>query len=121
MKTVLNLNTNQLARLVSTWQKRLRLEDWDIRVQIVDPRIAPDAEAEVTWNYHKKTAEIRIASDSTNQKELTDSIVHELLHLHFWWADTEGTKSDLLELAFTRICDVIADQDEQLKQQKTKL
>lgn len=114
MKTVLNLTESQLARLVSTWQTRLRLEDWDIRVQIVDPRTSPDEAADVTWKYHKKTATIRIASDAKTQKELTDSIFHELLHLHFWWADTEGTKSDLLELAFTRICEVVADQDQQL-------
>lgn len=118
--TVCGLNTDALVKLAAEWQTRLRLEDWDIRIQIVDPRAIADAHADNTWSTHKKTAEIRIASDAPSKKDLVDSIVHELLHLHFFWVKEEGVESDLLEIAFRRICDVIAEQDMQLTQRKRK-
>lgn len=119
-RKVLNLQLSDVLRLVSTWQKRLRLEDWDIRVSIVDPKEIPNEHAEVDFSWSKHTADLKISSDAKNFRELTDSIVHELLHLHFWWEETEGVRSDLLELAFTRVCDVIAEQEEERTQSARK-
>jgi hypothetical protein len=83
------LTQEELEQKLQEWQKRLRLQDWNIDVKIKRARdILDGCQAEVNWVLTKKMAIISIMdpfdypSDSMEPQDMEDSLVHELLHLH---------------------------------------
>jgi len=79
-----------LADLCALWQKRLRLQDWDVAV-----RFAPWHElkggtrgGQVQWIREKRAAFIDVARPGETEPnsvwpyDLEITLVHELLHLH---------------------------------------
>jgi len=70
-----------LSKTIRKWKKILRLQDWEIRVQIVSPEVIEKGYiADVSANYVYLQALIRISSDA--KVEWFDSIIsHELLHI----------------------------------------
>jgi len=73
-----------------TWQERLNLNDWEIRVQLVRPSaLEPKTLGNIHWDTNTKEATIDVLSsyDYTLPlpEMLTDmefTVVHELIHLH---------------------------------------
>jgi len=82
------MKDEQITKLVSKWQTRLKLDHWDVKLKIVNSSELDDgAGAEVTCNYEYLFATIRLARNSAegnpvHKIELTLSIIHELIHLH---------------------------------------
>jgi hypothetical protein len=76
------------------WQKRLRLQDWKVKVEYVRDHQLPDCLGQVIrWNLDNRTAVIQLVEPGTfsmkdypyGEFDLEDTLVHELLHLY-----TEG-------------------------------
>lgn len=96
------MTKKQIEREVERWQKLLRLQDWRIKVKCIEAkRINDDGDlASVNWRAYSRRATITIARDS-EEKELLDTIVHELLHIVM--SDTDNvfveTRKQLTESA----------------------
>src|SRR5262245_38068405 len=79
-----------VSEALRTWQERLDLKDWDIRVELVRPKaLEAKTLGNVHWDLDTKCATIGVLSayDYTlptpamlNDMEFT--VVHELVHLH---------------------------------------
>ena len=82
---------DQLQEKLLEWQKRLRLQDWIIKVKLVRERDMnlDGVQGEVFWVIEKKMATIRILDpidyppDEMEPQDMENILVHELLHLHF--------------------------------------
>ncbi len=84
------MNQRELQSKCRAWQRRLRLQDWTVTVDLV--RHAPDVDilGRVEYSLLTKCANIKITNESSlapRQKEdgydMEEVLVHELLHLHF--------------------------------------
>ena len=67
------------------WQQLLKLQDWDVSVTI-ESLDNEDIEGDVTWVLEKKFADIRLTSehpDAMRPYDMEQTLVHDLLHLHF--------------------------------------
>jgi predicted metal-dependent hydrolase len=80
---ILGKGLDEIVRLVTLWQEALGLEDWDISVEITDPRSMSDDWASCGYNHSGKTATISFTSDIASEEDLHSTIVHELFHLIF--------------------------------------
>ena len=81
----------QLEDLCCQWQKILRLEDWNVRIELQDQvtfQSGKDTHAEITYELNHKKAVIAFpspgtyASSTCPQQDMLHGLVHELLHLH---------------------------------------
>lgn len=88
------LTADQLQERCLYWQERLRLRDWDVVVEVVRAaRLqAPGAgflDGGCDWTLANKTAYIRILDpvdypeSAFEPQDMEQTLVHELLHLHF--------------------------------------
>jgi hypothetical protein len=83
------LAENYLRKRLPVWQKRLKLQDWTITLEMSHPSdLRRGSLGNVHWDVEKKTAMIRVldASDyqtsfSATLKDMEFTIVHELTHL----------------------------------------
>ena len=66
------------------WQKRLRLQDWDIDIKKAEPKRlrVGGTVGRVEYSIYSKVATILISDKLKNKKEIERTIIHELLHLH---------------------------------------
>ena len=84
-----------------TWQERLRLQAWDVKVKIASREVLPDKGGEVQYIRHTQTAVIRLLDPSQYDPacdfplDLERTLVHELLHLLFSPLDTEDAAERL--------------------------
>ncbi|MCO7125105.1 hypothetical protein NIE88_04865 [Sporolactobacillus shoreicorticis] len=86
------LTESNLQEKLKYWQERLRLRDWDITAKIVplskmDHR---DEAGKCEWNLESRFALIYVLSLDDYQNvgspmayDMEQTLVHELLHLHF--------------------------------------
>ena len=78
---------DQLTALCAEWQKRLRLQDWDVEAVYAKyyEIQCKDADGECDYIFGRKEAQIRILcpEDCREQTDAEEILVHELLHLHF--------------------------------------
>jgi hypothetical protein len=88
MKEII-LTEEQLQQKLKEWQKRLRLQDWIIKVRLARRYELPeDSMACVNAVLPKKMASIKILDPIDYDQsimvpqDMEDSLVHELLHLH---------------------------------------
>jgi hypothetical protein len=89
------------------WQKILRLQDWDVKIDLAPASKMADKQGDVEWVKSQKTAKIRILepshypADHTYPQDCEQTVVHELVHLHFAPVDryNEGPQEMLLEQA----------------------
>lgn len=84
------MSEKELQELCSVWQKRLRLQDWDVFVEVVPKdKLRQESQAECRHTLSKKIAHISIIreedypSRSMVPQDQERDLVHELLHLHF--------------------------------------
>lgn len=78
----------ELEKLCALWQKRLRLQDWRVTVQLVRKYVLPDCHAEIESHSRTKIAKMKIVAPGDRDPEWADetelewSLVHELMHLY---------------------------------------
>jgi len=78
------MNQNQLNKLCAKWQKRLRLQDWNIEQLDFQPFDNYDTYGctKLSNNFHD--ASIHINERWVNSPEqIEETLIHELLHLRF--------------------------------------
>lgn len=92
----------QLRQKCLEWQRRLRLQDWIVKVRMCRQHELPVGSlAHVHYVVEKKMATVRITDpadyppDSMFPYDMENSLVHELLHLHF--APLTGDESSVEE------------------------
>lgn len=82
------MTIQRMERLLIEWQRLLRLQDWDIKINFIHHhKLELGGFGEIDWSLHKKIATL----DLVYPEELSDNLrynpektlVHELLHLHF--------------------------------------
>ena len=86
----------QLNQLCKHYQKLLRLEDWNIEVQLVHQSTMPKANGRLEYDPGYKAAILKIPTpDSYNtdqigypQQHMLHGIIHELVHLQFGVIDS---------------------------------
>jgi hypothetical protein len=84
------MTTEQLRKLCAIWQKRLRLQDWDVKASIksCDKMMMDQATGVCSPDLRTKTARIHVLAPHDFRCEdweydAEQILVHELLHLHF--------------------------------------
>lgn len=84
------MTEQELQELCRLWQKRLRLQDWDVTVKVARQRdMDTDSLAECGHQIRKRTAEITLLDPidyppgEPQPQDHEVDLVHELLHLHF--------------------------------------
>ena len=102
-----------LQALLAKWQKILRLQDWQIKIEFRRKFDMPEyKQGTVGFNAGKKMAAIGIidpidySPKSDWPQDVEGTIVHELLHLHFGLTDTSKSGSleeDLWEQAINSL------------------
>lgn len=93
-----------IKQLVKQWQKRLRLQDWRLRVVVLSEsdmkqflkengRPADYICGATAIRQHEKSATVYLTNMSPSNRKLNDplevTVIHELLHLHFVTDDEE--------------------------------
>lgn len=106
-RKILGLSLREINEHVKFWQGELRLRDWTVKAELVDPRAMENNAAQVSYNPDRKDATVEIATDCESIQELHDSIIHELLHLHFWFVKGE-TDTMIVEQAINSIAPIMA-------------
>lgn len=87
---------------VTKWQARLKLNHWDIQVDILDQQDMPGRMGQVECNFAYLRAYISLTNRDDNtfhtKRQMTDNIVHELMHIHMSGMNTiNGTPEALAE------------------------
>jgi len=82
------MKDDQITKLVSKWQTRLKLDHWDVKLKIVASSALLDGNVGIAeYDYKYLNATIKLARNEKNgvprsKAELTHSAIHELIHLH---------------------------------------
>jgi len=84
------------------WQKRLKLQDWNIAVVMSRAgELKPKTLGNIHWDLDKKTATIRVLDPADYRlpfkemlKDMEFTVVHELIHLNFAPVVSEFSRSD---------------------------
>jgi hypothetical protein len=91
-----------LTRILKLWQKRLRLEDWDITVKWTTFKELEDDSAlgDVVTVPEKRYAQIRILNEEEAKTlehfDPERTIIHELLHCYFHTFQRRGHGHEML-------------------------
>lgn len=106
-------NVDELQTACEEWQKRLRLQDWIVKATISrSSDMKNGTQGHVNWVLQKKMATITVIdpidypTDSMHQQDMEQTLVHELLHLHFAPFDDEVDTPK--EVAIEQATDCIA-------------
>jgi hypothetical protein len=107
-----------LDAMCAKWQRILRLQDWDVKIQFAHSYEIPGNAGDVNFVVAKKAASIRILFpaefDATIKfpQDIEKTIVHELVHLHFAPIDDfDGLRGRLLEQAVECIASGLVERD----------
>ncbi|MBN1971549.1 MAG: hypothetical protein JXR48_05160 [Candidatus Delongbacteria bacterium] len=71
-------------KLLNKWQKILKLQDWDIKLEIVEKVWRKSADIKINDNLRLA---ILLLNANPVTKNLEELIIHELLHLKLWGMD----------------------------------
>jgi hypothetical protein len=103
----------ELQEKLVEWQKRLRLQDWLITTRIARNKdVSANSQGHCSWVINKKMATILILdpidypTDTMFKQDMEQTLVHELLHLHFAPFDDETDTPK--EVAIEQAVDCIA-------------
>lgn len=94
--------TEDLAAWCAQWQRRLRLQDWDVRIRAVErgSLVDPTSRGQLNWDLYHKTAHIAVvvSADLEATDPLYDprrTVIHELLHIALIaWVVEDGSAED---------------------------
>jgi hypothetical protein len=105
----------QVDTWLRNWQKRLSLDDWEIRAQIVRAsELKPDTLGNLKWNSATKTATVRVLNpldyDLPAPEIPTDieyTVVHELIHLQLAALPRDPGNRSIEEKVVNRISEAL--------------
>ena len=75
------MTNSQLEKIANTWQKRLRLQNWNIKITFED-NLSGTAIGECDPHCEFLDAKVRIRANLP-ESEIELTVIHELLHLRF--------------------------------------
>lgn len=75
------MDQKKLAHLTKLWQKRLRLQDWQVTTLLVPDSEMPELLGEIPLDGTELKATLHINKDLVTPDNMESTIVHELLHL----------------------------------------
>lgn len=97
------MKDEQIHKLFSKWQTRLKLDHWDVTLKIVaSSALLDDTVGRVDYDYRYLNATIKLARSANgvprSKADLTHSAIHELIHLHLSGLDIiAGTQEHTAE------------------------
>ena len=76
---------NLIEKYLRKWQERLRLKDWDIKLQLINQEWNKTGDIKIDMT--DKKAIVMINNYNPKENNLEPVIIHELLHLKLWGMD----------------------------------
>ncbi|EOU2057427.1 hypothetical protein C4D44_14560 [Clostridium perfringens] len=74
-----------MEKYLRKWQERLRLKDWDIKLQLINQEWNKTGDIKIDMT--DKKAIVMINNYNPKENNLEPVIIHELLHLKLWGMD----------------------------------
>ncbi|WP_419748475.1 hypothetical protein ACNULB_00885 [Clostridium perfringens] len=81
----MGFDENLIEKYLRKWQKRLRLKDWDIKLQLINQEWNKTGDIKIDMT--DKKAIVMINNYNPKENNLEPVIIHELLHLKLWGMD----------------------------------
>ena len=81
----MGFDENLIKKYLRKWQERLRLKDWDIKLQLINQEWNKTGDIKIDMT--DKKAIVMINNYNPKENNLEPVIIHELLHLKLWGMD----------------------------------
>ena len=81
----MSFDENLIEKYLRKWQERLRLKDWDIKLQLINQEWNKTGDIKIDMT--DKKAIVMINDYNPKENNLEPVIIHELLHLKLWGMD----------------------------------
>lgn len=81
----MSFDENLIEKYLRKWQERLRLKDWDIKLQLINQEWNKTGDIKIDMT--DKKAIVIINNYNPKENNLEPVIIHELLHLKLWGMD----------------------------------
>ena len=81
----MGFDENLIKKYLRKWQERLRLKDWDIKLQLINQEWNKNGDIKIDMT--DKKAIVMINNYNPKENNLEPVIIHELLHLKLWGLD----------------------------------
>ena len=81
----MSFDENLIEKYLRKWQERLRLKDWDIKLQLINQEWNKTGDIKIDMT--NKKAIVMINNYNPKENNLEPVIIHELLHLKLWGMD----------------------------------
>ena len=81
----MSFDENLIEKYLRKWQERLRLKDWDIKLQLINQEWNKTGDIKIDMT--DKKAIVMINNYNPKENNLEPVIIHELLHLKLWEMD----------------------------------
>lgn len=81
----MSFDENLIEKYLRKWQERLRLKDWDIKLQLINQEWNKTGDIKIDMT--DKKAIVMINNYNPKENNLEPVIIHELLHLKLWGMD----------------------------------
>ena len=81
----MSFDENLIEKYLRKWQERLRLKDWDIKLQLINQEWNKTGDIKIDMT--DKKAIVMINNYNPKENNLEPVIMHELLHLKLWGMD----------------------------------
>ena len=81
----MSFDENLIEKYLRKWQERLRLKDWDIKLQLINQEWNKTGDIKIDMT--DKKAIVMINNYNPKENNLEPVIIHELLHLKLWGRD----------------------------------
>ena len=78
----MSFDENLIEKYLRKWQERLRLKDWDIKLQLINQEWNKTGDIKIDMT--DKKAIVMINNYNHKENNLEPLIIHELLHLKLW-------------------------------------
>ncbi len=114
----------ELQALLTEWQKRLRLQDWDVHIAFTRERdmAVDNSRGAIRWNVSLKEAWLHILDpidyppDQVPQ-DIEQTIIHELLHLHLVMVAEMAAENEIIQITTEQAIVCIAEALVRLKRE----
>ncbi|EPB8167022.1 hypothetical protein ACSXDQ_11410 [Clostridium perfringens] len=81
----MSFDENLIEKYLRKWKERLRLKDWDIKLQLINQEWNKTGDIKIDMT--DKKAIVMINNYNPKENNLEPVIIHELLHLKLWGMD----------------------------------
>lgn len=80
----MGFNREETQKVLDRWQKVLRLQDWDLKLEMVTTEWRKSGDVKIDMCNRQAVVMVNANTDMTNLEEL---VIHELLHIKLWGMD----------------------------------